>query len=365
MSKRFVVERSNLPLARWVTSAAVALAEGEVRMHVDSFALTSNNITYAAFGDAMNYWGFYPTGETSTGCIPVWGFATVAETRCAGVERGERFYGYWPIGDEAVLQPARVNEGGFSDGAAHRRDLHPVYNQYLRCSADPAYVAEREAEQALLRPLFMTSFLIDDFLADNQFFGARTVVLSSASSKTAYGTAFCLAQRRGSADAVKVVGLTSPANLAFTQSLGCYDEVLIYAAVQSGLAHVPSVYVDFSGSVAVRASVHAHLLEKLAYSCSVGGTHWDALGSGKGLPGPRPVLFFAPAQIKKRTVDWGGAGLQQRMAAAWAAFMNPVTDARQPWLVVVRGQGEAAVEACYATLLSGQVKPQEGHILSV
>ncbi len=365
MSKRFVVERTNLHQTRWVNSPPATLAEGEVRMHVDSFALTSNNITYAAFGDAMNYWGFYPTGEATTGCIPVWGFATVAESRCAGVEPGERYYGYWPIGDEAVLQPVRLNEGGFSDGAAHRRELHPVYNQYLRCSADPGYVAGREAEQALLRPLFMTSFLIDDFLADNQFFGARSVVLSSASSKTAYGTAFCLAQRRGTADSVKIVGLTSPSNLAFTRSLGCYDEVLSYDAVQSSLAQVPSVYVDFSGSVAVRASVHAHLGEQLTYSCSVGGTHWEALGSGKGLPGPRPVLFFAPAQVKKRVADWGGAGLQQRMAAAWAAFMKPVTDPRQPWLVVVRGQGEGAIEACYATLLGGQVKPQEGHVLSL
>jgi hypothetical protein len=45
--------------------------------------------------------------------------------------------------------------------------------------------------------------------------------------------------------------------------------------------------------------------------------------------------------------------------------MKPVTDARQPWLTVVRGRGEAAVEACYAALLGGQVKPQEGHILSL
>ena len=365
MSKRFVVERSNLHQARWVNTPAPALADGEVRMKVDSFALTSNNITYAAFGDAMNYWGFYPTFDAATGCIPVWGFAVVVESRCAGVELGERYYGYWPIGDEAVLQPVRVTESGFSDGAPHRRELHAVYNQYLRCSADPAYVVGREAEQALLRPLFMTSFLIDDFLADNQFFGARTVVLSSASSKTAYGTAFCLAQRRGASDAVKVVGLTSAANLAFTQSLGCYDEVLAYGAVPTALAREPAVYVDFSGSVSVRASVHAHLDEQLAYSCSVGGTHWEALGSGKGLPGPRPVLFFAPAQIKKRVADWGGAALQQRMATAWAAFMKPVTDTRQPWLVVVRGEGEAAVEACYAALLSGHVKPQEGHVLSV
>ena len=365
MSTSFVIQKSDLHRAHWLRRPLAPLAEGEVRLHVDAFALTSNNITYAAFGDAMNYWGFYPTGDATTGCIPVWGFANVVESRCAGVEPGARYYGYWPMADEAVLQPVRINEGGFFDAAPHRRELHAVYNQYLRCSADPAYVATRESEQALLRPLFITSFLIDDFLADNKVFGAAVVVLSSASSKTAYGTAFCLAQRRGGAHAVKIVGLTSPGNLAYTRALGCYDEVLCYEDVATGLAQVPTVYVDFSGSVPVRAAVHERLSEALAYSCSVGGTHWEALGSGKGLPGPRPVLFFAPAQVKKRVADWGPAGLQANLAKAWAAFMTPVTDEKNPWLQIVHGRGEAAVEACYAALLAGRMRPQEGHMLSL
>jgi len=365
MTATFVVERQKLGNARWEQIEPAALADGAVRLRIDAFALTSNNITYAAFGDAMNYWGFFPTPDAATGCIPVWGFADVVESRCQGVAAGERFYGYFPIASDVVLYPARVTPAGFFDGAAHRRELHAVYNQYLRCATDPGYVATREAEQALLRPLFMTSFLIDDFLADNGFFGARAVVLSSASSKTAYGTAFCLAQRRGQADAVKVIGLTSTANLAFTRGLGCYDEVLTYDDVGTLPADVPTVYVDFSGSVAVRAGVHQHFGDALTYSCSVGGTHWEALGGGKGLPGPRPVLFFAPAQIKKRNLDWGAAGLQERMASAWSAFMRPVTDASNPWLRVVRGRGRAAVEATYAALLAGSMNPVEGHVLSL
>jgi len=361
----FIVERGKLNNAHWKHTEPVALSDGAVRLRIDTFALTSNNITYAAFGDAMNYWGFFPTGDATTGCIPVWGFANVVESRCAGIEVGERFYGYFPIASDVVLHPARVTPAGFFDGAEHRRELHAVYNQYSRCAADPGYVAAREAEQALLRPLFMTSFLIDDFLADNAFFGARAVVLSSASSKTAYGTAFCLAQRRGRDDAVKVIGLTSAANKAFTRALGCFDEVLSYAEIHALPAGVPTVYVDFSGSVSVRADVHQHFGDALSYSCSVGGTHWDELGSGKGLSGPRPVLFFAPAQIKKRNADWGPAGLQQRMADAWAAFMRPVTDAANPWLRVVRSEGEAAISATYATLLAGSVNPAEGHVLSV
>jgi hypothetical protein len=365
MSQRFVVERDNLRQTRWEDEPPAGLGEGGVRLRVDAFALTSNNITYAAFGETMNYWGFYPTGDAATGCIPVWGFASVAESRCAGVDVGERFYGYWPIAEEALLHPIRVDAGGFTDGAEHRRHLPPIYNRYVRCSADPAYVAEREAEQALLRPLFATSFLIDDFLADSEFFGARTVILSSASSKTAYGTAFCLSQRRGSVDAVRVVGLTSPGNLAFTRSLGCYDTVLAYDDLPAGLAGEPAVYVDISGDAALRAAIHERLADKLSYSCAVGATHWDRLGGGTGLPGPQPVLFFAPAQAAKRAGEWGPAALEDRMAAAWTAFMWPVTDARAPWLQVVRGRGEAAVEATYTALLDGTMRPQEGHVLSV
>jgi hypothetical protein len=361
----FVINRKDLRQAQWLAGDSAALSDGQVRLRIDSFALTSNNVTYAAFGDAMNYWSFFPTGDAATGCIPVWGFADVRESRAEGVALGERFYGYFPVADEVVLQPARVSPAGFFDGAEHRRELHAVYNQYTRCSADPGYQAPLEAQQMLLRPLFITSFLIDDLLADNSFFGAKTVVLSSASSKTAYGTAHCLALRRGTPSAVQVVGLTSPANLAFTQSLGCYDQVLNYDAVATLPADAPSVYVDFSGSVAVRASVHAHWADKLMYSCSVGGTHWDALGSGKGLPGPRPTLFFAPAQIKKRHADWGAAGLQQRIAAAWQGFMKPVTDKEHPWLQVVRGGGQAEVTNTYLALLEGKVRPQEGHVLSL
>jgi hypothetical protein len=368
MTTTFIVERQHLSQTQWRRSDPVALLEGEVRMKIDAFALTSNNITYAAFGDAMNYWSFFPTGDALTGCIPVWGFANVVESRCDGIRVGERFYGYYPIATDVVLQPVRVKATGFFDGAEHRRDLHAAYNQYVRCDTDPGYVAARESEQALLRPLFVTSFLIDDFLADNGLFGGSSVILSSASSKTAYGTAFCLARRRGADQdlaALRIIGLTSQGNVGFTRGLGCYDDVLAHDAVETLAADTPSVYVDFSGSVALRARVHKHFGDRLKYSCSVGGTHWQDLGGAKDLPGPRPVLFFAPAQMKKRSIDWGPPGLQQRTADAWGDFMRPVTDPKAPWLRVVRGEGEAAIEAVYKALVDGKINPAEGHVLSV
>ena len=58
-------------------------------------------------------------------------------------------------------------------------------------------------------------------------------------------------------------------------------------------------------AIAVRANVHQHFGEVLAYSCSVGGTHWDALGSGKGLPGPRPLYRAERRALRITRADLG------------------------------------------------------------
>ena len=354
------IRKDHLPTTRWHERADEPLAPGQVRVRIDRFALTSNNITYAAFGEAMNYWRFYPTGEEGWGVIPVWGFATVVESTHPEVPVGERVYGYLPMASHTVLTPVRVSEGGRADGAPHRAELHPVYNQLTRCATDPFYTPDTEDVQALLRPLFITSWLIDDFLADNDFFAARVMLLSSASSKTAYGTAFQLAQREG----IEVVGLTSPGNVAFCESLGCYDRVLTYDQLDAIDAEAACVYVDFAGNSDLRRAIHTRFVN-LKHSSSIGGTHVEHLGAAKDLPGPRATLFFAPAQIKKRAAEWGPAGLNQRLVAAWQAFSKAVAQPGTPWLVTQTHHGRAAVEAAYGQVLSGRGDPRLGHMLQV
>jgi hypothetical protein len=358
----FLVRQDQLGTTRIDTGEAAPLADGQVRVRVDSFALTSNNITYAAFGDAMNYWQFFPTGEAGWGIVPVWGFGTVTQSMHAGVAVGERLYGYWPMASEATLQPDRLSSAGFSDAAPHRAGLHAVYNHYLRCNADPFYTAATEDAQALLRPLFITSWLIDDFLADNDFFGAGSgaMLLSSASSKTAYGTAFQLIQRPG----IQVIGLTSAGNRAFCEGLGCYTKVVTYDELDGLPADMPCVYVDFAGNADLRLRIHTRFAN-LKYSCSIGGTHVEQLGSAKDLPGPRATLFFAPAQIKKRQGDWGPAGLGAKLVQAWHAFHARVADPRAPWLAVQHHRGREEVQQAYAAVLAGRGDPRAGHILSL
>jgi hypothetical protein len=338
-----------------IDAGTVDLAPGQVLAAVDTFAFTANNITYAVFGDMMRYWDFYPAPE-GWGRIPVWGFADVARSSCPDLPAGERLFGYWPMSTWTVLEPTQVTAAACHDASAHRSHLHAIYNSYTRVAGDPGYDPRREDLQMLLRVLFLTSFLIDDFLADNDFFGARSVVIASASSKTALSLAYCLHRRGG----VEVVGLTSPGNVAFVEGLGCYDKVVPYADLTVLPAATPTVFVDMAGDGGVVSGVHHHFGAALKYSCIVGGTHWDKIAMGQALPGVQPALFFAPDQAAKRTQEWGAAGLQQRMGTAWLDFVEPASK----WIRVIHGRGAAAIERVYQDVLSGRAKPDEGHVLS-
>jgi Protein of unknown function (DUF2855) len=360
-TQTFLVKKSDLSQTQMASSDTAALQAGQVRLRIDLFSLTANNITYASFGEAMSYWNFYPR-EDEWGVIPVWGFANVIESLCEGIAVGQRFYGYYPMASDVVLTPARVAPSGFSVNDGLRSKLAAVYNSYSHCAADPFYAHGSEAVQCLLRPLFVTSWLIDDFLADNSFFGSEAVLLSSASSKTAYGTAFCLSQRPAG-ERPKIIGLTSPANVAFSKSLCCYDQIFTYDQLEALTASLPCTYVDMAGNAALRLRIHTHFTQ-LKYSSSVGGTHVQELGGAKGLPGPKATLFFAPAQIAKRRDDWGGAVLNQRLVQSWQAFSQRVAQPGETWLDV-ETHTAATASAAYASLLKGQLSPRSGQVWSL
>jgi hypothetical protein len=355
----FLVDRDDYRHTKIVEFEPAELADGEIRVRVDSFGLTANNITYAAAGDLIGYWTFFPAPDVGDGAnwgrVPVWGFADVIESRSALVVGGDRLFGYFPMSTELVITPAQVTDTALSDGAEHRTSLPPVYNRYVRCGADPGYDPDREAEQMLYRPLFFTSFLIDDFLADNDFFGADTVVLASASSKTAFGTAHLLQQR----DGLTVVGLTSTANVGFVEGLGCYDHVLSYDDVAL-LPDGPAALVDMSGDAGVVRSVHERYGDDLVYSMIVGLTHWeDRAAHADPLPGPAPSMFFAPSQIDKRHADWGPGVVESKLAEAWGPFISKVSG----WVTIEHRSGPDAVQEVFAETLEGAASPNVARVL--
>jgi hypothetical protein len=307
----------------------------------------------------MQYWDFFPTGEDEWGHMPVGGFADVESSSVPGVEVGERFYGYFPIASHLRVQPERVTERGFYDGAAHRKTLTSAYNQYMRCSADAAYRPEDENYQMLVRPLFITSFMLADFLQDNAFFGARRLVVSSASSKTAYGTAFCLEGLAG----VELVALTSAGNKAFVQGLGCYHRAVTYDELDTIAADVPTLYVDFSGDEALRARIHHHFGAALVYDCFAGSAQNTNFLRDTGLPGPEPKFYFAPVQIRKRNADWGHAEVNRKFNEAQLAFIRRISDSRKPWMAVREHAGFEAAQGLIADLHAGRIDPSAGHVV--
>lgn len=334
------------------------LADGQILVKVDQFAFTANNITYAAVGEMVGYWKFFPVSD-DWGIIPMWGFADVVASKHADIAVGERFYGYYPMGSHLIMSPARVKPTNFTDAIEHRQALPVIYNNYINTKTDPGYAPKGEAIQSLFRPLFTTSFLLDDFFEDNHFFGAKNIILTSASSKTAIGMAFLLGQRKENAG-INIIGLTSKGNMDFVKGLGYYDQVLSYDEINQLNSTEPSAIVDFSGSAEMQKNLQVHLGAKLVYNCLVGMVDWTNRG-GKESAANNGKFFFAPTQAVKRNKEWGPAIFQQKVGLAWMKFTAKTGD----WISVKTFKGAEELANLYPLMLEGKIDPKIGNIVKL
>jgi hypothetical protein len=359
-STDFIVSRHDLQDCKLIETRlpdASALSDDALLIKIDRFAFTANNITYATLGDQLKYWQLFPAPE-NFGNIPVWGFGEVIASCHPLIDVGERLFGYFPMATHLVIEADGVSKRGLRDAAPHREGVAPVYNAYARVSGDASFAGREGDYQALLRPLFMLSFLVDDFLEENDFFGARSVLLSSASSKTAFGLAHLLHTQR---TAIRVIGLTSAPNVDFVRSLGCYHEIVTYDRMTTLPHDQPVALVDMAGNSELRARLHRHFGDRMKYSGQIGLTHRSSTSEEPELPGAKPRWFFAPDQIRKRAKEWGPGGIDRRFGAAWSSFA-PTLAKR---LTVVESRGPAAVKQVYLETVDGRIPPEQGHILSL
>jgi hypothetical protein len=223
------VTKDSLEKAVLVDTDLGPLSEGAVRLKIESFSVTANNITYAVVGDGFGYWNFFPAPD-GKGIVPMWGHAKVIESNHSDFAIGERVYGYIPMASHLDVIPGNVSASGFVDTAEHRQPMSPIYNQYSRLAADPEHDPAREGERMIFGPLFKTGFLIEYFMRNESWFGAGNVILTSASSKTAMGLAAVAKER---SPGVTRIGLTSAGNVDFVTKTGLYDQVLAYDDVGS------------------------------------------------------------------------------------------------------------------------------------
>jgi NADPH:quinone reductase-like Zn-dependent oxidoreductase len=353
-SWELAVVRDDLSRTRLRSVPEPEVRSGEALVRVNRVGLTANNVTYAVLGESFRYWEFFPT-DPGWGVVPLWGFADVLDSAVDGLQVGTRVYGYLPSASHLLVRPGRVDARGFREASEHRVPLPSPYNAYASTIGDPAYDADLEDLLVLYRPLFWTSFMLADWLLDNDLKGADAVVLSSASSKTAYGAAFQLHGRGGA-----VVGLTSPGNVAFVESLGCYDQVLPYDEIDRLPASTPTLYADVAGDPDLTRALRTHLGAAVVHEVVVGVTHQEA-GAAGTLEETGEEMFFAPNQMRKRIGDWGRDELDRRFADAWRHFATVVSD----WVDIVLHDGPKALEQVWLDTYAGRSDPRQGHVIAL
>jgi hypothetical protein len=348
----FEVNRSDFHQTQLVEKPSTVLGEGQVRLAIERFALTSNNISYALSGDMLGYWGFFPSTDP-WGRVPAMGFGRVIESANSDIAVDSRYFGFFPMANEVVITASKSGIG-FNDVGAHREAHAAVYTSFSNVSTT---VTDDHTGNLylLLRGLFMTSWLVDDYLGDNGFHDATSTIVTSASSKTS----IALAQRLH-ARGHHAVGLTSAGNVSFVEALGYYDQVVTYDDIASLDSTRLSGMVDMAGNAKVLGRVHQHFGDSLRFSIQVGATHWEETGSGGELPGPTPEFFFAPSQIAKRNQDWGPAEAAARIDADLLVFFAGTS----AWLTVEESSGVPATEPIYRELLEGRTDPAIGHIIT-
>lgn len=323
-STQLWINRNNYRETKVVEQTLPSLGDDQILVEIDKFGLTANNVTYAVSGDMIGYWGYYPTGEDGWGKVPVWGCGNVVASTHKDIPIGERLWGFLPMDSHTILAPSNITESRFVDASAHRAELPALYNGYSRTISEPAVLTQLENERCLMFPLFATSFILYDYLVDNDFFGASQVLIGSASSKTGFGLAKML---HDDADVdVKIVGITSQGNADFVESLNCCDQIVIYGNEDAVDAQQKTAYIDMSGDVRLKTVLHNRLQDNMVESCMVGASHWEDRGNAGKLPGAKPTLFFAPGQIAKRDETWGPGVAWNKAMLASAQVANSIKD---------------------------------------
>ncbi len=370
--QQFQVIKTKIEESRIVNqTSSRSLEENEIRLKIEKFAVTSNNITYAVAGDKLGYWQFFPPLEdidskdndnSVWGVIPVWGFAQVVESNNDEVSLGERFFGYFPPASNLILKPSNVNKLSFIESSAHRVHLPVAYNIYRKVE-HPATLTKQEVmlkenERMLLYPLHVTSFALYDFFDEHDWFGAEQVILLSASSKTSTGLAYGIKHKRPD---LRQIGVTSARNLPAVEGLEVYDIVLDYKNLQHIDSNKPTVIIDMSGNSEVISSLHKQLKDNMKYCSKVGITHKDAFSNEPFYIKERTHMFFAPSQIQQKIKVQG----MQAFNSECTHYLEHSYKQSRNWLEIEELAGLEGLQQVFLDICGGKIDPTKGLIVKM
>ncbi|MEO0881775.1 MAG: DUF2855 family protein [Pseudomonadota bacterium] len=358
MATKDLIVRKDAPReGSWQTHDTLPLQQGEARLKIETVALTANNVTYAIFADFAGYWEHFPAASADLGRVPHWGFATVSESTVDDLPVGTRVYGYLPVSSDLIVTPAGFDPTGFTDVSEHRTKLPAFYSRFHLTATDLAYQADYENEQMLVRPLYATGWLIDDFLMSKETLPAQ-ILVSSASSKTALAYAHKAATR----DGLVLSGLTSARNKAFVESTGFYTNVYSYDELSELPAIGPTIYTDFLADGKLRQKLETALGDNFASTLAIGATAGAAVREEAPIAPTKPVeQFFAPGHAEICAKRMGPAAFFKTMNTDMTAFYPIARD-----LITSREiSGEADILAAWHSMVDGDVDPSEGLILTL
>ena len=308
--------KSDFSQTRLVSVPAPSIEQNQIKLKIERFAFTANNITYAVAGDFLKYWSFFPAlnedgsdASATWGQIPVWGFARVINSNANDIAEGDRFFGYFPPSEYCVMTPTSLQHQTFIDASTHRSHLPPTYNRYRKVTGDVK--PQEENEQSLLFPLFGTAHTIDDLCETKNWYEAEDALVLSASSKTSIGVAYAM---RANSDSPNSIGLTSQKNKPVVEQLGLYDAVYSYDEIGQLDAQRPCCIIDMSGNKALLANLHRHYGENMRRTLSVGATHWSSLERNSDIIEERTEQFFAPSQFEEMAKRLGAQEFQAQLS---------------------------------------------------
>jgi hypothetical protein len=346
-----VFRRDDLSVSEVRSATAPELKPGEVSLAIEKFGMTTNNATYARFGDdvVIAFWNAFP-GPEGYGRVPVWGVATVEDSLHPDIEVGTRYFGFLPMGSHHVVAP-QLTPQGFFDATPVRDFLHPWYRTYQFLDGNEGL----DDRRTLLRPVYPASFNLADFVERKAAEGSRSVIVTGASSKVAIGLAEELVAREVE---IETIGITAESHLGFVEDLGFYSSVVSYDDLATVTTAGPTIFVDVTGSPKWRTDVCAQFADQLSATALVGFAHSDAAVLPPELAGPEPEVFFTPA-IEMEAIANEGSGYVDRYNKSEERFAREAGS----WLSIRHGQGPSQILAAFRALLSGAQSPSTGVIL--
>lgn len=359
LSKSNIAEQTVQPSP---ITASTALQPGEVLLKLSTFNLASNNLTYAKIGTIAKYWDYFPASSPEHGRVPVWAFADVVSSASPTVPTGARIWGYFPIATYIVLRLEAVpgSGGDLVETSAHRAGLIGLYQQYRLVETASARSTE-EALAAVFKIQFNSGFAIAAHAAALGPATRGTVVLLSASAKTAFCTAAALRQQIPADAGLRILGLSSSAATAeYARETGYYDVVGTYDEAETLLADAPGPIsiVDVAGRAETQERIQELAGDRLARTVLVGITS-TAGGPSQKLRGD--IVRYnlgAPQFLPTLVEEMGGAeAFNKKNGAAFEAFQ---ADVRKKGLVtVVTRSGVQAVVDRWKQLLEGATPGRE------